>query len=103
MVAGRKGAAEEDTQRFKDQTWVFTGAMSLFTRDAAEEAIRNGGGTASGSVSRNTTFLVVGEKAGSKLVKAKLLGVPVLSEKQFMQVLAGSDPRDLLKAGAAAS
>lgn len=99
MVAGRQGAAGEKAERFKDQTWVFTGALSLFTREAAEEAIRNGAGTASGSVSRNTTFLVAGEKAGSKLVKAKLLGVPVLSEKQFMQVLAGSDPRELLKKG----
>ena len=103
MVAGRKGAPDESATRFKDQTWVFTGVLSLFTREAAEEAIRNGSGTASGSVSRNTTFLVAGEKAGSKLVKAKLLGVPVLTEKQFMQVLAGSDPRELLKAGSAAS
>jgi DNA ligase (NAD+) len=66
------------------------------TREVAESTIENGGGKAAGSVSKNTTFLVAGERAGSKLAKAQILGVPVLSESEFMQVLDGTDPNALL-------
>lgn len=86
----------QNVQRFKEQTWVFTGALTLFTRETAEATIRNGGGTAAGSVSKNTTFLVAGERAGSKLAKAQSLGVPVLTETEFMQVLDGTDPRAII-------
>jgi len=96
VAAISKPRAEEVPKRFVGQTWVFTGALSSGTREEAEQHIIDGGGSAAGSVSRNTTFLVVGAKAGSKLIKAKLLGVPVLNEEQWQQVLAGADPREVL-------
>jgi DNA ligase (NAD+) len=75
--------------RFKDMTFVFTGALTLFTREQAEALVEQGGGKASGSVSKNTTYLVAGDKAGSKLAKANSLGVPVLTEHQFQSMLEG--------------
>jgi DNA ligase (NAD+) len=59
----------------------------LFTRDEAEELVKSHGGKASGSVSAKTTYVVAGEDAGSKLKKANELGVKVLTEKQFKDML----------------
>lgn len=78
-----------DPERFVGKIFVFTGALTLFTRDQAEELVRQSGGTASGSVSKNTSYVVAGEKAGSKLAKAQQLGVPVLTEAQFKEMLEG--------------
>ncbi len=75
--------------RFKDMTFVFTGALTLFTREQAEAIVEQGGGKASGSVSKNTTYLVAGDKAGSKLAKAQQLGVKVLTEQQFQDMREG--------------
>ena len=61
--------------------------MSLFTRDEATEKIEAHGGKASGSVSKKTTYVVAGENAGSKLRKAGELGIPVLTEQQFLDML----------------
>jgi hypothetical protein len=74
---------------FTGKTFVFTGALTLFTRDQAEAIVRQLGGTASGSVSKNTTYLVAGDKAGSKLAKANELGIPVLTEQQFLDMKEG--------------
>ena len=71
------------------KTFVFTGALTRFTRDEAESLVQQAGGTSAGSVSRNVTHLVAGEKAGSKLAKAQQLGIPVLTEDQFLQMLEG--------------
>jgi hypothetical protein len=73
--------------RFKGQTVVFTGKLSLFTREEAEALVHQGGGKTLGAVSRSTTLLVIGEKAGSKLAKARELNVPVISEGQFQAML----------------
>ena len=62
------------------------------TRDKAAEEIRARGGSLTGSVSKNTNFLVAGEEAGSKLKKANELGVKILMEKEFLQML-GSKPQ----------
>jgi hypothetical protein len=78
-----------DPNRFAGQTFVFTGALTLFTREQAEELVRQAGGTASGSVSKNTTYLVAGDRAGSKLAKAQQLGVSVLTEAQFQAMIEG--------------
>ena len=78
-----------DPTQFAGKTFVFTGALTLFTRDQAEGLVQARGGTASGSVSKNTTYLVAGEKAGSKLAKAQQLGVPVLTEVEFQEMLEG--------------
>ena len=73
--------------RFAGITFVLTGALSLFTRDEATEKIEGFGGKASGSVSRKTTYVVAGENAGSKLKKANELGIPVLTEEEFLEML----------------
>jgi len=72
---------------FTGMTFVFTGELSAFTREAAEEKVKSLGGKASGSVSSKTTYLVAGEAAGSKLKKAESLGVKILTEKQFQEML----------------
>lgn len=74
------------------KTVVVTGALPGFDRAAAEEAIRAAGGRAVGSVSKNTSYVVAGEGAGSKLAKATELGLPVLDEAAFRRLLAGEEP-----------
>jgi DNA ligase (NAD+) len=73
--------------RFAGMTFVLTGALTKFTRDEATEKIEFFGGKASGSVSKKTTYVVVGENAGSKERKARELGIPILSEDQFLEML----------------
>jgi len=73
--------------RFSGMTFVLTGALSKFTRDEASEKIELLGGKVSGSVSKKTTYVVVGENAGSKERKAKELGIPVLSEDDFLEMI----------------
>lgn len=68
--------------------FVFTGSLTRFTREAAEELVRRLGGRASGSVSKKTSYVVAGESAGSKLAKAEQLGVSVLDEEGFVAFLA---------------
>jgi DNA ligase (NAD+) len=78
-----------DTGPLSGKTLVVTGTLSGWDRTEAEEAIRAAGGKAAGSVSKNTSYLVAGEGAGSKLAKATELGVPVLDEEGFRKLLAG--------------
>ncbi|GEM_PF-217128 len=66
-------------------TIVVTGTLATFGRTEIEELIANSGGKPSGSVSKKTSFVVAGENAGSKLDKARQLGVPVLTEQQFLE------------------
>ena len=73
--------------RFAGMTFVLTGALSKFTRDEAAEKIELFGGKASGSVSKKTTYVVVGENAGSKERKARELGIPILSEDDFLDMI----------------
>ena len=73
--------------RFSGKSFVFTGALSRFTRDEARELVENEGGSATGSVSKKTGYVVAGEDAGSKLVKARELGVKVLTEEEFLELL----------------
>ena len=74
------------------KTLVVTGTLPGFDRAAAEEAIRAAGGRAAGSVSKNTSYLVAGENAGSKLQKAQEMGVAVLDEDGFRRLLASEEP-----------
>ena len=73
--------------RFAGKTFVLTGALSKFTREEATEKIELLGGKASGSVSKKTSFVVVGENAGSKERKARELGIPILSEDEFLDMI----------------
>ncbi len=69
------------------KTFVLTGTMESLGRDEAKEKIRLLGGSVSGSVSKKTSYVVAGEAAGSKLADAQKLGVPVLSEREFLDML----------------
>jgi DNA ligase (NAD+) len=73
----------------RGKTLVVTGTLERFSRQEAEEAIRRAGGRASGSVSKKTDYVVGGAEAGSKLDKARKLGVPVIDEAAFERLLAG--------------
>lgn len=66
-------------------TWVFTGTLDSMTRDEAKDKVRDLGGDISESVSKKTSFVVVGDDPGSKFDKAKKLGVEILDEKQFLR------------------
>jgi DNA ligase (NAD+) len=80
-------AVAPSTGPFAGKTCVLTGTLSTMTRDEAGALIRQGGGTVSGSVSKKTDFVIAGESAGSKLDKARELGVAILSETEFRERL----------------
>ena len=71
------------------KTFVVTGTLSKYGRDEAEKSIKDRGGKVSGSVSKKTDFLVVGDSPGSKLAKAKSFGVRVIGEEEFDKLLKG--------------
>ncbi len=75
------------SQVLQGKTFVFTGALTQFSRNEAKEMTEAHGGKASGSVSKNTDFVVAGPGAGSKLKKATELDIPVLSEAEFLDIL----------------
>jgi DNA ligase (NAD+) len=77
---------------FAGKTLVVTGTLTRYSRDEIERLIEQQGGRASGSVSKKTDFLVAGESAGSKLEKARSLGVTVLSEAEFQQIIERNSP-----------
>ncbi len=72
------------------KTFVITGTLPTLSREEATARIEAAGGKASGSVSRKTHYVLAGEEAGSKLEKAKALGVPVIDEAEFLRMLAAS-------------
>jgi DNA ligase (NAD+) len=69
------------------KTFVFTGGLQTLARDEAKRLVEERGGTASGSVSKNTDYVVAGEDPGSKLDKARKLGLKILTEEEFQQLI----------------
>ena len=78
---------QQADSRFAGMIFVLTGALTKFTREQATEQIERFGGKASGSVSKKTSYVVVGENAGSKERKARELGIPILSEDDFLAMI----------------
>ncbi len=79
---------EENTDnRFENKTFVLTGTLSKYTRDEAGNIIEKFGGKTSGSVSKKTSYVIAGEDAGSKLTKAQSLGIEVITEEQFEEMI----------------
>lgn len=96
---------EKGEQPLEGKIFVFTGSLESMTRDAAKDAVRNLGAKASGSVSSKTDYVVSGESSGSKLDKARELGVQVMSEAEFIEFMkefdvginAGEEAEDQMK------
>ena len=78
---------EKKDERFAGKTFVLTGTLSRYTRDEATAIIESYGGKASGSVSKKTSYVLAGENAGSKLTKAESLGIRILTEDEFEEMI----------------
>ena len=83
----RRNLADAARFRLAGKTFVFTGGMEKMSREEGEERVRALGGKSSGAVSKKTSYVVAGSDAGSKLAKARELGVEVLSEEDFLKIL----------------
>ena len=89
-AAGVNMTLIEDTgkdKRFNEQTFVLTGTLENYTREEASNIIESFGGKTSASVSKKTSYVLAGEDAGSKLVKAQSLGVKIITEKEFEEMI----------------
>ena len=80
---------EERGEKFLGLTFVLTGTLPTMTRDEASALIKKNGGKVSGSVSKKTSYVVAGDEAGSKLTKAKDLGVTVIDENGLLSLING--------------
>ena len=78
---------ERRDDRFAGQTFVLTGTLSRYTRDEAGAIIESFGGKTAGSVSKKTSYVLAGENAGSKLTKAESLGIRILTEEEFEDMI----------------
>jgi DNA ligase (NAD+) len=85
--------ANAGTGVFRGKTFVLTGTLPTLSRDQASERIREAGGNVTGAVSKNTDYLLAGENAGSKLDKARELGVTILSEEEFLKLVGAGESK----------
>ena len=79
--------AESEDNRFSGMTFVLTGTLEKYTRQEASDLIERLGGKTSGTVSKKTSYVLAGEEAGSKLTKAENLGIKIISEKEFEEMV----------------
>lgn len=79
--------AKLEDNRFLEKTFVLTGSLSKLSRNEATEIIEKYGGKCSSSVSKKTNYVVAGEEAGSKLTKAQELGIPIITETEFLEMI----------------
>lgn len=84
MVAEKEQGVDN---RFEGKTFVLTGTLEKYSRDEASEIIEKFGGKTSGTVSKKTAYVLAGEAAGSKLAKAQSLGIPVITEQEFEEMI----------------
>ena len=84
-------AYEEENidNRFEGKTFVLTGTLEEYTREEASNLIEKFGGKTSGTVSKKTDYVLAGEEAGSKLLKAQTLGITIITEKEFKEMIGG--------------
>lgn len=78
---------ENSDNRFEEKVFVLTGSLESFTRKEAEDIIEKFGGKTSSSVSKKTDYVLAGEEAGSKLTKAQSLGVKIINEDEFKEMI----------------
>ena len=78
---------EKIDNRFEGKTFVLTGTLPTYSRNEASEIIEKFGGKTASSVSKKTSYVLAGEDAGSKLVKAQTLGVTIISEEEFNEMI----------------
>jgi DNA ligase (NAD+) len=86
-------APSDGGQTLAGRTFVITGTLESMTREQAQEALEARGAKVSGSVSKKTGYLVAGSDAGSKLARARELNVPVLDERNFLELLERGGPQ----------
>ena len=82
-----KSLKEVKDSRFAGKTFVLTGTLPSYSRSEAAAVIESFGGKTSSSVSKKTDYVLAGEEAGSKLDKANALGIPVIDEEEFRQMI----------------
>lgn len=82
-----KAIEESIDERFAGKTFVLTGTLEKYTREEAQNLIEKYGGKTSSTVSKKTSYVLAGEEAGSKLIKAQSLGVTIISEKEFNEMI----------------
>ncbi len=78
---------KSNDNRFTSLTFVLTGTLESYTRKEASDIIQGFGGKVSGSVSKKTDYVLAGKEAGSKLDRAKELGIKIIGEDEFMQTI----------------
>ncbi|MFA5803221.1 MAG: NAD-dependent DNA ligase LigA [Melioribacteraceae bacterium] len=86
LILASKGKLKK-SNRLERKSFVLTGTLSTMSREEVKEKIQNHGGSVVSSVSKITNYVVVGENAGSKLEKAQKLGIEILSEEQFLELI----------------